>query len=60
MTESKRRKPGRPPQGGPTPTRQIGRVNDSDWAELIAAARRAGKSFTEWALDILLKAARKK
>lgn len=59
--DSEEKRPvGRPPQGGPTPQRQFGRVNDADWATLQAAAKRAGKSFTAWALDILLKAAKKR
>lgn len=59
MADEQKRPVGRPPQGGPTPQRSL-RIGDSEWAELLAAAKRAGKSFTEWALDILLRAARKK
>lgn len=43
-----------------TPARQLGRVSNEDWAELQAAAERAGLSFTKWALFHLLIAARKK
>lgn len=39
--------------------RQIGRVSDEDWAVLKSAAEKTGKPFTRWALEILLKAARK-
>jgi hypothetical protein len=38
---------------------QLGRIADSDQAELRAAAERSGLSFTQWALPILLKEARK-
>lgn len=58
-SEEEKRPVGRPPQGGPTPPRSI-RVSDEDWATLQDAARRAGKSFSEWALDILLKKAKKR
>lgn len=59
-SEEPKRPRGRPPQGGPTPIMQLGRVKLEDKETLHAAAKRAGKSFTEWSLDILLRAARKK
>lgn len=40
------------------PARQLGRVPAAEWAELKAAAERDGKYFLEWALPILLAAAR--
>lgn len=59
-SEQPKRPVGRPPAGGKTPTMQLGRVSPENQETLRSAARRAGKSFTEWALDILLRAARKK
>jgi len=57
-------KKGRPPTErgayNPNKARQLGRVSDSEWAELQQAAEESGKSFTQWALAILLKAARRK
>lgn len=50
---------GRPPAGGKTPVRQLGRVPDDEWEEMKAAAESGGKSFTQWAVEVLLKAARK-
>lgn len=43
-----------------TPQRQFGRVADETWQELKDAATNAGKPFTQWALEILLRAARRK
>lgn len=43
----------------PNPARQLGRVSDSDWQTLKEAAEARGKTFTEWALEILLKAAKR-
>lgn len=43
----------------PLPVRQLGRVADDDWQEVKAAARRQSKTFTQWALEILLRAARR-
>jgi hypothetical protein len=40
-------------------SRMLGRVPDAEWLELKSAAAKSGKSFTEWALTILLKSARK-
>ena len=40
-------------------SRMLGRVSDAEWAELKSAAEKSGKSFTAWALTILLKSARK-
>jgi len=42
-----------------TPARQLGRVSDEDWAILQGAAASSGKSFTKWALEILLRAAKR-
>lgn len=41
------------------PQRQLGRVSDDEWNKLKQAAEQSGKTFTKWALDILLRAARK-
>lgn len=63
---SKRKKKetrGRPPTErgayNPHPARQLGRVSDEDWSEIQDGAKRAGKKFSQWAVPILLKAARK-
>ena len=51
---------GRPPIGRlPHKPRQLGRVSDSDWEVMRAAAERSGQTFTRWACEILLRAARK-
>ncbi len=42
-----------------TPVRQIGRIPDAEWGRLQAAATRSGKTFTAWATEILLRAARR-
>jgi hypothetical protein len=36
------------------PCRQLGRVPDAIWAQLKAAAARAGVPFTKWAVEGLL------
>jgi hypothetical protein len=36
------------------PCRQLGRVPDAMWAQLKAAAARAGVPFTAWAIEGLL------
>lgn len=43
-----------------TTQRQFGRVDDAEWQELKHAAKSSGESFTQWALRILLRAARRK
>lgn len=43
----------------PHPARQLGRVSDEDWQRLQAAAKSSGKSFTAWALEILLRRAKR-
>lgn len=43
----------------PNPARQLGRVSDSDWETLKAAAAKRGETFTAWALSVLLKAAKR-
>lgn len=57
------KKTGRPPKDPKekykTPARQLGRVADEEWDVLKAAAQKAGLSFTEWAVPLLLKAAKK-
>ena len=42
------------------PNRCFGRVAEEDWRELKEAAEKAGKPFSEWALEILMRAARRK
>lgn len=60
---TKKRKPGRPPTErgayNPHPVRQIGRVSDEDWQTLKEAAETAGKPFSQWATEILLRAAKR-
>jgi len=41
------------------PPRMFGRVSDEDWDLVTGAAAAAGKSFTRWALDILIRAAKR-
>lgn len=56
--EAPKARRGRPPnpQGRKThpPARQLGRVDSETWERLKAAARKAGKSFSDWALSLLL------
>jgi hypothetical protein len=63
QTESPVQKTGRPPteRGAYNwiPNRALGRIPDDVWAEIKAGAERAGVPFTQWAAEILLKAARK-
>jgi hypothetical protein len=42
-----------------TPARQLGRVCDEDWELLQTAAAKTGKSFTGWAVEILLRNAKR-
>lgn len=60
---SGKRKVGRPPKPPgekyETQSRQLGRVSDDEWERLKAAAESSGKSFTEWAVAILLRAAKR-
>lgn len=44
----------------PNPARQLGRVSDEDWTLLKEAAEASGKTFTEWAVGILLKKVKSK
>ena len=57
------KKGGRPvePRGAynPDPPRQLGRVSDEEWEMLREAASIENKTFTRWALDILLPKAKK-
>lgn len=54
---------GRPPKAVgekfTTPARQLGRVSEQDWQTLQGAASKAGKSFTAWAVAVLLRAAKR-
>ena len=55
-------KRGRPPTSkgayNPHPARQLGRVSDEDWRTLKQAAEASDKTFTQWAVEVLLKAAK--
>ena len=42
-----------------TPQRQLGRVDDEAWETLREAAKRAGKPFSTWAVEVLLRAAKR-
>jgi len=42
-----------------TPARQLGRVSEEDWQTLQGAALSQGKSFTAWAVAVLLRAAKR-
>lgn len=59
----KKKRVGRPPKPEGekylTPARQLGRVSDEDWQLLQDAAQKAGKPFTRWAVEILLRNARR-
>ena len=60
MKKSTPGRPAKPPgEKYETPGGRLGRVADEEWAEMQAAAEVAGKSFTEWAMAILLRAARR-
>lgn len=63
MSSDKPKRAGRPAKSPgeryKTPGRQLGRVADDEWVEMQAAAEAAGKSFTEWAVSILLRAAKR-
>lgn len=53
-------RPAKPPGEKYTTTpRQLGRVSDEDWEKLQAASEAAGKTFTAWAVAILLRAAKR-
>lgn len=41
------------------PARQLGRVDDETWQMLVETARKKGKTFTQWALEVLEKAAKR-
>lgn len=43
----------------PNPARQLGRVSEEDWGMLKDAAEKAGVPFTQWALSILLRNAKR-
>ena len=61
MTKAKR---GRPPTAkgayNPHPARQLGRVSEEDWAIIKEAAAASQMTFTQWAIGVLLKAAKSK
>ena len=60
MTQSKRGRPATDRGAyNPNPARQLGRVSDRDWELLKAAAEQSGEPFTQWALKILLRAAKR-
>ena len=60
MTKSTKPKRGRPPIDREWhPQRQLGRVPDAEWAIIKAAAEKSGKTFTAWALGVLLRAAKR-
>jgi hypothetical protein len=60
MTKTKRGRPATERGAySPHPARQLGRVSDEDWETLKDAAERSEKTFTQWAVATLLKAARK-
>jgi predicted HicB family RNase H-like nuclease len=42
-----------------TPIRKLGRVDDETWETLRLAAKKQGMTFTKWAVQVLLKAAKK-
>lgn len=53
-------RPAKPPgERYKTPPRQLGRVSDADWQTLQHAAEASGKSFTDWAVTVLLRAAKR-
>ena len=60
---SKTGRGGRPPKPPDekyrTPARQLGGVADDDWQLLQDAAAKSGKTFTAWAVEILLRNARR-
>ena len=63
MKKQPKRGRGRPPKPAEerymTPSRQLGRVSDEDWQVLQDAASKSGKSFTQWAVEILLRNAKR-
>ena len=44
----------------PHPARQLGRVSDEDWAIIKEAAVASQMTFTQWAVGVLLRAAKSK
>jgi len=53
------RPPKKPEDRYATPARQIGRVSNEDWNTILRAVELTGQTKTEWAVSVLLKAARK-
>lgn len=49
----------RPKVDNRKPVRIFGRVDDDTWKTLKAAAEARGKSFTQWALEVLGREAKK-
>lgn len=60
MRLRKGRPPKPPDQRFTTSIRPLGRVPEEIWRELKAAATRAGTTFVDWAVSVLLREARKK
>jgi hypothetical protein len=61
MTKTKRGRPATERGAyNPHPARQLGRVSDEDWATLKDAATASQMTFTQWAVGVLLKAAKSK
>ncbi|HEY4258596.1 MAG TPA: hypothetical protein VGM98_00490, partial [Schlesneria sp.] len=48
-------KPKRPEERHTTKARQLGRVSDESWERLQSMAKASGKSFTQWAVEKLLR-----
>lgn len=60
MSEPKRGRPATDRGAyNPNPARQLGRVSDEDWDLLRAAAEKRGETFTQWALAVLKRAAKR-
>lgn len=47
------------PKTGETKRRSLGRVEDEPWKEIQDGAKLTGYNFTQWAVPLLLKEARK-
>jgi len=62
MTDPKPKR-GRPatPRGpyNPIPCRSLGRVSDADWNAMQLAAEASGQTFTKWAVETLLRKAKR-
>lgn len=61
MTKTKRGRPATERGAyNPHPARPLGRVSDEDWKTLKDAATASQMTFTQWAIGVLLKAAKSK